>query len=210
MARNIDPKCKQCRRLGEKLFLKGERCFSAKCAMVKRNYAPGMHGPKGSQRISQFGQQLKEKQKAIKSYRLLERQFSNYYQKAKNIQGDTGENLLRLLEMRLDNVIYRAGLSKSRDGARQLITHGHIMINNRQVDIPSAQLKINDEISIKESALKKGYFQEILKKINKKDVPTWLGYIDEKFGKIKILGYPTNEDMRQNINTSLIVEYYSR
>jgi small subunit ribosomal protein S4 len=210
MARNIDPKCKQCRRLGEKLFLKGERCFSAKCAMVKRNYAPGMHGPKGSQRVSQFGQQLREKQKAIKTYRLLERQFSEYYQKAKTSKGDTGQNILRLLEMRLDNTVFRAGLSKSRDGARQLITHGNILVNDRKVDIPSYQLKTNDEISIKEASLKKEYFQEILKKINKKDMPSWLGFTDEKSGKIKVLSYPTSEDIKQNINAALIVEYYSR
>lgn len=210
MARNLDPKCKQCRRLGEKLFLKGERCFTPKCAMVKRNYPPGMHGPKGSSRISPFGQQLKEKQKAIKSYRLLEKAFGNYFRKAKQMKGDTGENLVRLLEIRLDNVLYTLGLASSRDAARQIINHGHVLVNNKKVDIPSFQVKVNDLLGIRPSYLANKNFEETLKKINKKNIPTWLALIDEKNVQAKVLSLPTSADIKQGINASMIVEYYSR
>lgn len=210
MARNLDPKCKQCRRLSEKLFLKGERCFTPKCAMIKRNYPPGMHGPKGSKRVSQFGQQLMEKQKTIKSYRLLETAFSNYFAKAKQMKGDTGENLIRLLELRLDNVIYKLGLASSRDAARQIISHGEVLVNNKKVDIPSFQVKANDQISIKDSFLQRKNFQETLKKINTNNLPAWLAFTDEKNAQAKILALPTSVDVKQGINASMIVEYYSR
>lgn len=211
MARNLNPKCKQCRRVGEKLFLKGERCFSSKCAMIKRNYAPGHHGVKRAQRLSEFGQQLKEKQKVLKSYRLLEKQFSNYFLKAKNTkEGTTGDNLLIILESRLDNTIFKLGLVKSRDRARQMVNHGHILINGRKVDIPSYQIKINDEISVKTSLLTRKSYQEIIKKINKKDIPSWLSYINEKELKAKVLSLPTKDNLPSEFDMSAVVEYYSK
>jgi len=210
MARNLDPKCKQCRRVGEKLFLKGERCFSSKCAMVKSNYPPGAHGPKGTSRLSEFGLQLREKQKLIKTYRLLEKQFRNYFVKAKKMKGQTGENLLRLLEIRLDNAIYRLGLVKSRDKARQIINHGHVVVNDKKVDIPSYQLKVGDTISIKPVSLQKKFFKEIIKKVNKKELPSWLSYLDEKKLKVKVTSLPTQDEMSTGIDTAMIVEFYSR
>lgn len=211
MGRNLDPKCKQCRRVGEKLFLKGERCFSSKCAMVKRNYPPGQHGSKGTQRLSEFGQQLKEKQKVLKSYRLLEKQFSNYFVKAKSIkEGTTGDNLLKLLETRLDSTIFKLGFVKSRDRARQIVSHGHVLINGRKTDIPSYQVKINDEISIKPSLVSNKSYQELIKKINKKELPTWLSYINEKELKAKVLTHPSKEDLPDGYDMAAVVEYYSR
>lgn len=210
MARNLDPKCKQCRRVGDKLFLKGERCFSSKCAMVKRNYPPGMHGPKGSKRLSEYGLQLKEKQKALKTYRLMEKQLRNYYIKAKKMKGDTGENFLRLLESRLDNVIYRLSLVKSRDAARQVINHGHILVNNKKVDIPSYRVKINDAIAIIPNSLSKSQFKGIVNKINIKELPSWLAYIDQKELKATVIGDLSSDELKQIIDTSMIVEYYSR
>lgn len=212
MGRNLDPKCKQCRRVGEKLFLKGERCFSSKCAMVKRNYPPGHHGSaRGSQRLSEFGQQLKEKQKVLKSYRLLEKQFKNYFVKAKKMkEGTTGDNLLKLLESRLDNVIYKLGIVKSRDRARQIVGHGHIQINGRKVDIPSYQIKINDKISVKASLLSKKSYQELIKKISKKDLPSWLSYTNEKELKVKVLSVPAKDDLPDGFDMAAVVEFYSR
>jgi small subunit ribosomal protein S4 len=210
MARNLDPKCKQCRRLGEKLFLKGERCFSPKCAMVKRNYPPGQHGPKGTQRISQFGLQLREKQKAVKNYRILENQFSRYFKSAKRLKGDTGENLIKLLEMRLDNIIFRLKFASSRDMARQLVNHGNVRVNNKKVDVPSHTLKVNDTISIDERYSKTSHFQETLKKITTKDIPKWLMFTDEQKGIAKVVSEPASVDTKQNVDPSLIVEYYSR
>jgi small subunit ribosomal protein S4 len=210
MARNLDPKCKQCRRLSEKLFLKGERCFSPKCAMVKRNYPPGMHGPKGTQRLSSFGKQFKEKQKTVKAYRLLEKQFTIYYQKAKQMKGDSGENLIRLLEMRLDNVIYRLGLASSRDSARQLIGHGHIQVNGKKVDIPSYQVRVGEIINAESKYAARKPFQEAIKKINKKNIPAWLTYIDEGEAKAKVTAPASIADLRESVDAAMIVEYYSR
>lgn len=211
MARNIDPKCKQCRRANEKLFLKGERCFSSKCAMVKRNYPPGDHGPKGMGRLSQYGLQLKEKQKLVKSYRLLEKQFRNYFVEAKKIkEGTTGDNLLKFLEMRLDNSIYRLGIAKSRDKARQIVTHGHVLVNGKKVDIPSYQIKQNDTLSIRKESLNNKLFKDIVKKINKKDMPTWISFVNENDLEAKVLETPTKNDLPDGINMAMIVEYYSR
>lgn len=210
MGRNLDPKCKQCRRVGEKLFLKGERCFSSKCSMIKRNYPPGVHGPKGTRRLSEYGRQLKEKQKLIKIYRLQEKQFSNYFKKAKQMKGQTGANLLKLLEMRLDNILYRLKIFKSRDKARQIINHGHLLVNDKKVDIPSYQTKAGDVINIKPASLKNNFFKEMLKKIDKKELPSWLAYINEKELKIKIVNLPTQEEASTGIDIAMIVEYYSR
>ena len=137
MGRNLDPKCKQCRRVGEKMFLKGERCSSAKCALTKRNYPPGVHGGKGRTRQTEYGLQLQEKQKAMKEYRLLEKQFRLTFLKAQNKAGNVADNFLSMLETRLDNTVYRLNFAPSRDTARQLITHGHLTVNGKKVAIPS-------------------------------------------------------------------------
>jgi len=208
MARNLNPKCKQCRREGVKLFLKGERCYSPKCPMVKRKYPPGMHGSRLRKRISPYGLQLREKQKMKRIYRILERQFRNYFEKAQRKKGDTGINLLILLETRLDNVIYRANFAESRDAARQMVNHGHFKVNNRKVDIPSYQVKPKDVISLKEKSRLKTKIQGIIK-AKEEECPDWLS-IDEKNLKIKINDLPKEEDLPKNIDTKLIVEYYSR
>ena len=211
MGRNLDPKCKQCRRVGIKLFLKGDRCSSPKCAMVKKNYPPGVHGPKGFKRSSEYGIQLNEKQKARKTYGLTEKQFSNYFKKAIKIKGDTGINLLKLLELRLDNIVYRLGLAKSRAQAREIINHGHIQVNNVKVDRPSYQAKVNDIISVKENSAKLSLFKDLLKSIkNKKDIPAWLGYTDEKTLKAKVINLPTEKELNLGIDTALIIEFYSK
>ncbi|MFA6098465.1 MAG: 30S ribosomal protein S4 [Patescibacteria group bacterium] len=210
MAKNLNSKCKQCRRIGEKLFLKGERCFTPKCAMIKRNYPPGMHGVKGSSRLSEYGMQLREKQRAAKTYHILEKQFSNYYKKAKQLKGETSDNFLRLLELRLDNVIYRLGLTKSRSIASQLISHGHIFVNGKKLDISSYQTRVGDIITLKPLSKKKVFFEELVKKINKKDLPKWLIYVDDKELQAKVISQPAKEDLPGDINAPIIIEYYSR
>ena len=195
------------RRLGEKLFLKGDRCISTKCALIKKNYAPGIHGAKQQRgaKLSEYGKQLREKQKAKRIYGILEKQFKNYFQKAAKKKKETGELLLKVLEMRLDNVIYRAGLAKSRNKARQLVTHGHFLVNNKKVNIPSYEVRINDIIKIKKQNKK----LEEDKKSKKDEIPLWL-YFDAKENTIKILNIPKKEDLPQNIDTRLIIEHYSR
>ena len=149
MAKNLEAKCKLCRRAGEKLMLKGERCVTQKCAIIKRNYPPGFHGPtKGSPKLSDYGTQLYEKQKAKRTYHILEKQFRITFDRAQKIKGDSGKNLLKLLELRFDNVIYRLGIADSRVQARQLVNHGHFKINNRKVNIPSYSLKSGDVITL--------------------------------------------------------------
>lgn len=209
MAKDTSPKCKKCRREGAKLFLKGERCYTSKCAIVKRKYPPGQHGPKGTPRISEYGLQLREKQKAKRTYGLLERQFRNYYQKASKIDGDTGEILLQFLELRLDNIIYRLGLAPSRANARQLVNHGHFLINGRPTKIPSRQLKVNDKIQIKEKSQKSRFFEETKKTMQKKEIPSWLS-LDQENLSAKVAKIPVAEELEQSINSQLIIEYYSR
>lgn len=209
MARGIDHKCKQCRREGEKLFLKGEKCFSGKCPIVKRNYPPGLHGVKGRGRQSNFGLQLREKQKAKRLYRLSESQFYNYFQKATRQQGETAENFLRLLELRLDNVIYRLGIGESRDQARQIVGHGFVLVNGRGVNIPSYQVKAGDEITIKETKLKRPAFQEKVKKLEKHDAPSWLS-LDKSAVKAKVTALPAMPELKQSFQPQLIIEFYSR
>lgn len=207
MARNLDPKCKRCRREGEKLYLKGEKCFTPKCPMVKRTYPPGMHGPKlQSQRLTEYGSQLREKQKAKNIYGVLERQFRNYVKKAMRQEGDSGENLLRLLELRLDNVVYRLGLAKSRSVARQFVSHNHILVNNKKVNIPSTQLRIGDTVAIKEKSKK--LFSDIAKN-TKKQNSSWLAF-DSKNLSGKVLSPPPFEDVKQTLKVPLILEFYSR
>ena len=212
MGRNLDAKCKQCRRIGEKLFLKGERCSLPKCAMVKRNYPPGFHGQKGKKRQSDYGLQLAEKQKAKKQYNLLEKQFKLTFSKAQKQTGDAGENLLKLLETRLDNVVFRLGIATSRIQARQFVGHGHIRVNDKKVDIPSFQVKQGDVVRVKSSSKKYKYFRELLEKLTKTKnttVPGWLN-LEPKELSGKVLHQPSLKDINTNINTQMIIEHYSK
>ncbi len=207
MGKNLDPKCKQCRRIGEKLMLKGERCNSPKCAMVKRNYPPGVHGPKGTKRKSDFGLQLAEKQKAKKQYNILEKQFRLTFDRADKRAGSTGENLLKMLEMRLDNVVYRAGFGSSRSQTRQLVNHGHFTVNDKKVNIPSYSVKEGDVIKIKKHSKNDTYFKGIEEKLRNYQTPGWIHLKDLE---AKVLHEPSVKDINANINTQMIVEYYSK
>ncbi len=205
----LEKKCKKCRRYGEKLFLKGDRCSTPKCALTRRNYAPGIHGPKGEPRLSEYGTQLYGKQKAKKIYGTREKQFKNYFTKANKQEGVTGEKLAQLLESRLDNVIFRLGFAKSRTLARQLVNHGHIQVNDRSVNIPSYQIKLNEVIKVKDGSKKNKYFQIIPKTIVKDEVPKWLE-IDTTNLLGKVVGLPTQADMDRSINLKQIIEFYSK
>ncbi|MFC1678348.1 30S ribosomal protein S4 [Patescibacteria group bacterium] len=210
MGKNLSPKCKQCRRTDEKLFLKGDRCSSAKCAMVKRNYPPGFHGPRGRrQRLSDYGLQLNEKQKAKKQYNMLEKQFKLTFEKAKQKSGNTGDNFLKLLETRLDNTIYRLGFADSRPQARQLINHGLFSVNDTRVDIPSYQVKIGDVIKIKSNKKNVKIFTNLAERIQKKEIPGWMDF-DNKTMKGKILHQPDTQAIKSNFNMQMVVEFYSR
>ncbi len=208
MARTANSKCKLCRRAGEKLFLRGERCFSPKCAMVKRNYPPGQHGPKGYQRLSGFGQQLKEKQKAKRIYGLPERQLHKYFVEAFRHKGNTAEMLYQIVECRLDNVIYNLGLAKSCAAARQLVSHGHFTVNGKKVDIPSYIVKNGQIIKVKEQSNKRKYFTEIVKDFKKDKIPEWLA-LDTTKTEGKVIAKPSLGG-KQAINWQAIVEFYSR
>ncbi len=209
MARNLDAKCDRCRRLGEKLFLKGDRCFTPKCAFTRRSYAPGQHGQGSFNRLSEFGQQLREKQKARNSYDVLERQFREYFETASKQKGVTGDNLLGLLERRLDNVVYRMQLAKSRRTARQLIRHGHIVVNDNPNNLPSYQVKVGDVVTVAEKSLKMPYFEIQEKGMQTKMVPGWLD-LDTKNLSAEVTGIPGSADVEQEINVQQIVEFYSR
>ena len=210
MGKNLDPKCKQCRRVGEKLMLKGERCNSPKCAMVKRNYPPGEHGPKMGrrQKISEYGLQLAEKQKARKQYTLQEKQFRLIFEKAQRLQGNTGTNLLTLLEKRLDNAVYRAGLAPSRFMARQLVNHSHFLVNEKKVNIPSRELKEGDVVRIKNKSKRNKNFKNIAEKLKQVETPGWIN-LDAQELSFKVLHEPKEEDLQTNINTQMIIEHYS-
>lgn len=209
MGRNLEPKCKQCRRIGEKMFLKGERCATPKCAIVKRNYAPGMHGSKQKRKLSNYGLQLQEKQKAKKEYRLMEKQFKLTFDKAQNQAGDAGNNFMRLLEIRLDNVIYRLGFTASRNQARELVSHGHFLVNDKKVDIPSFSLKTGDIIKIKEKSKKMKLFGSLAEKLKKAEIPGWLNFNAADMSG-KVLRLPAQGDIKTTINAQTIVEFYSR
>ncbi len=210
MGRDIGPKDKQSRRIGEKLFLKGSRDLSAKSAVVKKAYPPGIHGPKGyGRKLTEYGKQLLAKQKIKKMYRLRERQFHNYFDTARKMKGDASQNLLILLENRFDNVIYRLGLADSRDQARQLVNHGHFLINDKKVTIPSYQLKLKDKITFREKSKNNAFFTAMLKEISGKTIPDWLSF-DKQTNTAIVLELPSTKDLNLGPDTTLTVEFYSR
>ena len=208
MARYIGSKCKQCRREGKKLFLKGERCYSAACAVEKRPYAPGQHGQNKS-KLSNYGTQLREKQKAKRIYGVLEGQFRTYFEKADRQPGITGENLLRGLELRLDNVAYRLGLGRSRTEARQVVRHNLVLVNGKRVNIPSYQVRVGDVVEIKEDAKSIERFKLITEVTASRIVPEWLeGDIENLRGTVKAI--PARDQIDTDIEETLIVELYSK
>lgn len=194
--------CKQCRREGEKLFLKGDRCLTPKCAVSRRAYPPGPHGEKPT-RLTEFGRRMREKQKARRIYGLSEKQFRNYFEQASRAVGVTGLRLLQLLEMRLDNVAYRLGFAPSRQAARQLVRHGFIRVNGRKVNIPSYQAKVGQVVGLRPERLEK-----IAEKLAELTPPAWLSFEADKTAKV--VGLPTRDDTEKLIEDSAIVEYYSR
>ncbi|HRH21977.1 MAG TPA: 30S ribosomal protein S4 [bacterium] len=200
--------CSLCRTAGKKLFLKGDKCNSPKCALTKRPTPAGMHGAKRPAKKSQYGEQLAEKQHAKKMYGMRERQFRTMFEKAQK-KGDAGENLLRALETRFDNVIFRLGYASSRAQARQMVNHGLFVINDEQVDIPSYQVKAGDIIKIKKNKLQKKVFLNIDEKLKKATVPGWLNY-DAMEKEAKVLHVPAKEDLEKSINSQIIVEFYSK
>ncbi len=209
MARYRGPVCKLCRADGIKLMLKGKKCLSAKCPVSRRNYPPGQHGQKRTGKMSDFGTQLREKQKAKRIYGVLERQFRRYYAEATRMRGVTGENLLHLLERRLDNVIYRLGFSNSRNQARQLVRHNHVMINGRRVNIPSFLVKVGDKIEVKEKSRNLIGVQEALQLRKSTGMYAWMMRDDESCtGELTRL--PTVEEIGIPVREQLIVELYSK
>ena len=213
MGKNLESKCKQCRRVGEKLMLKGDRCSSPSCAMVRRNYTPGFHGPKqgpsASRRRSDYGVQLNEKQKLKKQYGLLEKQFKISFRQAQKKAGNAGENLVVLLEGRLDNVVYRLGFASSRGQARQLVNHGHFTVNKRKVNIPSYQIKEKDVIQVNHKNKKVKIFSNLEEKLKNFEAPGWL-HLNIKDLSAKVLHLPLIKEINNNVNVQMIVEYYSR
>lgn len=209
MARNLAPKCKQCRREGQKLFLKGDRCNSPKCAMVKRNFPPGVHGGKGYGRQTGYGIQLREKQKAKRIYGLLERQFENYFAKAKKAKGNTEESFLQNLEMRLDNIIYKAGFAKSRNAARQAILHNCFLVNGKKVNIPSFLTKPGNIITLKEKSKDFKIFSNLKEQTKKLESFSWFAVNPDKM-EIKITDKPRLEEIKSEFDPKLIIEFYSR
>ncbi len=209
MARYINPVCRLCRRQGEKLFLKGTRCVTQKCAISKRSYAPGQHGQRGKQKLSNYGLQLKEKQKAKWMYGVLERQFRRYFKIASKSKGVTGKVLLQLLERRLDNVIFRLGLGVSRSQSRQIVRHNFVYVNSKRVNIPSYLVKQGDNIAVKakEKAMKK--LRENLELSRDRTVSSWLEFNIQEL-KATVLRLPEKEDIQQPIQEQLIVELYSK
>jgi len=212
MARYTGPVCKLCRREGEKLFLKGERCMSPNCAMERRAYPPGQHGRETQfrrRRASDYARQLREKQKARRVYGVLERQFRRYFQEAVRRTGRTGDNLITILESRLDNVVYRLGFADSRAQARQLVQHGHFWLNGGPTNIPSRLVKAGDLISLRQQSRQKTYFKERVPIMEEREVPGWLS-LDLRDLSGRVVNLPSREDVDLPIDQQLIVEYYSR
>ncbi len=208
MARYTGAVCKLCRREGQKLFLKGERCYSSKCALARRAYAPGQHG-QGRKKVSEYGKQLRTKQFAKRYYGVLESQFRHYFEKAEKMQGMTGENLLVLLETRLDNVVYRLGFASSRAEARQLVTQGHFTVNGRKVNVPSFLVKVGNTVAMKESSRSLEKMKGIVEACSARPVVKWLD-LDRAALEAKVVAMPTREDIDLPIEETLIVELYSK
>jgi len=208
MARYTGSVCRQCRREGTKLFLKGDRCYSDKCAVTKRHTPPGMHG-QGRRKQSEYGIQLREKQKVRRAYGVLESQFRKYYDAAANMRGVTGENMLSLIERRLDNVAYRLNFGESRPMARQMVTHGHIRVNGKKVDIASYQVKVGDVISIREKSRDLDFFKALREQGASRTIPKWLEFDAETLTG-KVVALPQRDDIDLTIEEHLIVEFYSR
>ncbi|MGB7055515.1 MAG: 30S ribosomal protein S4 [bacterium] len=209
MARYIGPKCKICRRETEKLFLRGSRCYTDKCAFTRRGYPPGTHGRVGRRKLTSYATQLREKQKVKAMYGLLEQQFRNVFTKAARKSGNTGENLLVLLERRLDNVVYQLGIASSRTQARQLVCHGHILINEKKVDIPSYLVKTDQEIKLVDSQKKNPLVSKSLEERDLERIVSWLKIDEDKIAG-KVLRYPKRDDITLPIQESLVVEFYSK
>lgn len=215
MAKYLGPVCRLCRREGEKLFLKGERCFTPKCSFEKRSYPPGVHGKSGSRsrtatgRESDFARQLRAKQRARRVYGTMERQFRRYYETAKQRHGLPGLNLLQLLETRLDNIVYRMGFSTSRAQARLLVSHGHFAVNGRRTDVPSMLMSSGDVIQVREGSRDTTYFKELVDLAEKRNFPAWLNRdLKNLTGTVQRL--PERAEIDGNLNEQLIVEFYSR
>jgi small subunit ribosomal protein S4 len=209
MARYIGPVCRLCRREGMKLFLKGERCYTEKCAIEKRNFPPGMHTKARRAKLLGYGLQLREKQKVKRIYGVLENQFRRYFEAADRQRGITGETLLQLLERRMDNAIYRLGFATSRAQARQLVRHGHFLVNGRKVDIPSYQLRAGDVVTVRESSQKNPAILHALEEVKSRQVPDWLS-LDAAAVTGRILSLPTREQINLPVQEQLIVELYSK
>lgn len=208
MARNLAPKCKQCRREGEKLFLKGEKCFTDKCAIERRNYPPGQHGQKKG-RLSDYGGQLREKQKVKKIYGILEKQFRNIYKAADKERGITGDNLLQLLESRLDNVVYHMGFGSSRSEARQIVRHNCILVNGHRVNIPAYLVNVGDTIEIDKNSKNQLRIKSSIETASNRNFPSWIDVnVSEMKGIFKMK--PERSDLPTSINESLIIELYSK
>lgn len=209
MARNLDPKCRQCRREGEKLFLKGEKCFTDKCSIERRSYAPGQHGQKSGQRLSGYGVQLREKQKIRRLYGVLEGQFRRVYAEADRRRGQTGENLLQLLEGRLDSVAYRMGFGASRSEARQVVRHNGVLVNGHRVNIPSYTVKPGDVVELTEKARGQLRTKAALEAAESRGFPEWIE-VDVKAAKGTFKAYPQRAELPATLNEGLVVELYSR
>jgi len=208
LARNLAPKCKQCRREGEKLFLKGEKCFTDKCAIERRNYPPGQHGQKKG-RLSDYGGQLREKQKVKKIYGILEKQFRNIYKAADKTRGITGDNLLQLLESRLDNVVYHMGFGSSRSEARQIVRHNCILVNGHRVNIPAYLVNVGDTIEIDKNSKNQLRIKSSIETASNRNFPSWIDVnVSEMKGIYKTK--PERSDLPSSINESLIIELYSK
>lgn len=209
MARDLDAKCRQCRREGEKLFLKGEKCFTDRCAVERRGYAPGQHGQKSGSRMSDFGKQLREKQKLRRTYGVLERQFRKTYAEASRSKGVTGERLLQLLETRLDNVAYRMGFGASRTEARQVVRHNGVQVNGKRVNIPSFQVRPGDVVEVTGKAKAQLRIKASSEAAEGRGIPEWLE-VDVKSLKGTFKSLPARADLPSTVNESLIIELYSK
>ncbi|MCS6911905.1 MAG: 30S ribosomal protein S4 [Myxococcales bacterium] len=209
MARYTGPVCRLCRREDMKLFLKGERCYKDKCSYERRAYAPGQHGQNRRRKASDYGEQLREKQKVKRIYGIAERQFRGYYYRAIRMRGVTGENLLMLLERRLDNIVYRLGFARDHAEARQLVRHGHIQVNGKRIDIPSYLVRVNDQIQVREKSRKIASIADGLEMVDRRGVPKWLE-LDKEAMRGRVTAMPAREDLTMPIREQLIVELYSK